>query len=86
MPSRRNGDCDQWRSGKRDLQDVGMLPSIMAKHRRGALMDVPRQEIERQIYEDRARVQARISDRTGVPDYGVRGDRRGGIPSAACTA
>lgn len=73
MPSRRNGDCDQWRGGKRDLRDVGQLPSIMAKHWRGELTDVPRQEIERQIYEDRVRVQARVSDRSGVPYYGVRG-------------
>jgi hypothetical protein len=74
MPSRRNGDCDQWRSGKRELQDVGKLPSIMALHRRGDLGDKSKEEIEREMYESRINVQARVHDRSGQPLYGLRGD------------
>ena len=71
FPSRRSKQCDTWRGSIRDLRGVGNLPVIAQKLRDGALPDVDKETIERQMYEARDAIQKRIFDRSGVPNYGL---------------
>lgn len=70
FPSRRNGDCDTWRGQIRDIRGTGSLPIVAQKHRDG-LMDVPKGQIERQVYANKWGTSSRVFSRGGVPDHGM---------------
>jgi len=71
FPSRRSNGCDMWRGDSRDLSNVGKLPVLRAQHRMGALREVDKGDIERQMYQSQHAINHKIYSRAGVPNHGL---------------
>lgn len=66
----KHAESDMWKGKVRDVRGTGQLPVVMQLHRAG-LPDVPKAQIEREMYNERFKTQSRVLSRKGVPDYGV---------------